>query len=241
MAAGRGTRLAPRTDHEPKCLTPLAGRPLLSLQLAALADAGGRPVAVVTGHLADHIARAAPDAHRFHNPDFASTHMVATLEAASEWLTTGTCVISYSDVAFDGAFLGPLLSAPGDIVVANNQGWRALWEARFDDPCDDAETFVVEPNSGRLLGIGDRPSSLDDVQGQFAGLFKTTPAGWEACTALLESLDDADRAQLQTTRLLSMLIARGVAVHTATCEGRWVEVDDEHDLEVAERYWSSTS
>ena len=61
LAAGLGTRLRPLTDRVPKCLIPIAGRPLLDYWLMALADAGVRQVMINTHHLRsqvrDHIAR----------------------------------------------------------------------------------------------------------------------------------------------------------------------------------------
>jgi histidinol-phosphate phosphatase family protein len=51
LAAGRGTRLKPLTDTVPKCLVPIANRPLLSYWTAALADAGVRDAWINTHHL----------------------------------------------------------------------------------------------------------------------------------------------------------------------------------------------
>ena len=55
LAAGLGTRMRPLTDHLPKPLVPLAGRPLLDHVLDRIAGAGV-PRAVVYGHFrADQI------------------------------------------------------------------------------------------------------------------------------------------------------------------------------------------
>jgi len=48
LAAGLGTRLRPLTDHTPKCLLPLANRPLLDYWLEALASAGVRDALINT-------------------------------------------------------------------------------------------------------------------------------------------------------------------------------------------------
>jgi mannose-1-phosphate guanylyltransferase len=48
LAAGLGTRLRPLTDRTPKCLVPIAGRPLLSYWLDALVLAGVRDVLINT-------------------------------------------------------------------------------------------------------------------------------------------------------------------------------------------------
>lgn len=55
LAAGRGTRLRPLTHHLPKPLVPLAGRPLLSYALDALARLEVDAVGINAYHLADAV------------------------------------------------------------------------------------------------------------------------------------------------------------------------------------------
>lgn len=56
LAAGLGTRLKPLTEATPKCLLPVAGRPMLDLWLDALARAGVNEVLVNAHHLAERVA-----------------------------------------------------------------------------------------------------------------------------------------------------------------------------------------
>ena len=55
LAAGLGTRLRPLTDHVPKCLVAIHGRPLLGYWLDMLLSAGIEPVLINTHHLADAV------------------------------------------------------------------------------------------------------------------------------------------------------------------------------------------
>jgi len=57
LAAGKGTRLKPLTDKIPKCLVPIAEKPLLEIWLLALRDAGVTDVLVNTHHLADQVQK----------------------------------------------------------------------------------------------------------------------------------------------------------------------------------------
>lgn len=61
LAAGLGTRLRPLTDHVPKCLVPVRGRPLLDIWLDAFEAAGVEEVLVNLHHrpqqVLDHLAR----------------------------------------------------------------------------------------------------------------------------------------------------------------------------------------
>ena len=56
LAAGEGTRLRPYTLDRPKCLVPLAGRPLLEWQTTALRRAGIDDVTILTGYRAEQVA-----------------------------------------------------------------------------------------------------------------------------------------------------------------------------------------
>jgi len=53
LAAGKGTRLAPMTDSIPKCLVPIAGKPLLLIWIKLFEKWGIREVLINTHHLAD--------------------------------------------------------------------------------------------------------------------------------------------------------------------------------------------
>ena len=55
LAAGLGTRLRPLTDSIPKCLVPIAGRPLLDYWIESLCDAGVSEARVNTHAHADQI------------------------------------------------------------------------------------------------------------------------------------------------------------------------------------------
>ena len=55
LAAGLGTRLQPYTDHTPKPLFPVLGRPLLDMMISHLIDAGCRAIIINTHHLPKQI------------------------------------------------------------------------------------------------------------------------------------------------------------------------------------------
>jgi MurNAc alpha-1-phosphate uridylyltransferase len=65
LAAGRGERLRPHTDHTPKPLLPVRGRPLIEWHLQALAAAGVREVVVNTAWLEDRFPPALGDGARW--------------------------------------------------------------------------------------------------------------------------------------------------------------------------------
>jgi MurNAc alpha-1-phosphate uridylyltransferase len=61
LAAGRGERMRPLTDHTPKPLLEVAGRPLIAWHLRRLAQAGIREVVINLSWLGESIAAALGD------------------------------------------------------------------------------------------------------------------------------------------------------------------------------------
>ncbi len=65
LAAGRGERMRPLTDHTPKPLLPVHGKPLIEWHLAALARDGVREVVINTAWLEQQIVDTLGDGSRF--------------------------------------------------------------------------------------------------------------------------------------------------------------------------------
>ena len=65
LAAGRGERLRPLTDHTPKPLLPVRGRPMIEWHLDALARAGVRRVVINTAWLEDQFPTVLGDGRRW--------------------------------------------------------------------------------------------------------------------------------------------------------------------------------
>src|ERR1700754_4000238 len=55
MAAGEGTRLRPITEHWPKPVLPIDGKPVVVTLVHELAAAGCERIVVVTGHLRQQV------------------------------------------------------------------------------------------------------------------------------------------------------------------------------------------
>jgi MurNAc alpha-1-phosphate uridylyltransferase len=64
LAAGRGERMRPLTDHTPKPLLPVGGKPLITWHLERLAAAGVTDVVINHAHLGEKIEAALGDGSR---------------------------------------------------------------------------------------------------------------------------------------------------------------------------------
>jgi N-acetyl-alpha-D-muramate 1-phosphate uridylyltransferase len=65
LAGGLATRLHPVTEHLPKALLPIAGRPFIHWQLGLLAQQGINEVVICIGHLGEQIQAAVGDGGGF--------------------------------------------------------------------------------------------------------------------------------------------------------------------------------
>ena len=106
--------------------------------------------------------------------------------------------------------------------------WKDLWLMRFEDPLLDAETFRLEGN--RVIEIGNRASSIEEIEGQYMGLVKYTPKGWAQVAKYLSRFNQDELDQLDMTKLLQGLIHAGVEVRATPVIDKWFEVDSEEDL-----------
>lgn len=233
LAAGRGSRLADMTKARPKCMVELNNRPLISWQTDALQAGGIADLCVVTGYRSEMIEAVG---HRtVFNPDWASTNMVASLLCAEAEITKPT-IASYSDIVYSSEVVLRMAEADGDVVVAYDTDWLRLWNARFDDPLSDAETFRVD-DEGRILEIGQKANDVSEIQGQYLGLLRFTPRAMSWIHKIVDAQDGL-REKLDMTSLLQLLISRGYPVQGIAISGNWCEIDDQEDLRVAEQLLS---
>ena len=228
LAAGRGSRMKNMTDDCPKCLVELRGKLLLDWQLAALRDAGIDQIAIVTGYKRDLLTDRG--LVEFYNLRWAETNMVSSLECAQTWLQDEPCIVSYSDIFFEPSAVKLLMASDTDLTVTYDPHWLIQWEKRFDDPLSDAETFRLRAD-GTLAEIGNKPKTIEEVEGQYMGLLKFTPRGWAEVQRIRASLSAEKRDRMHMTGTLQMIIESGrIPIAAIRYSGDWGEVDNQEDL-----------
>lgn len=230
LAAGRGSRMKSLTDERPKCLVELRGKPLLEWQLESLRAAGISDIAVVTGYKRELLA--GRGLSEFHNPRWAETNMVSSLACAESWLQGEPCIVSYSDIFYSPVAVQSLINCEATLAVTYDPNWLQLWTERFGDPLLDAETFRLSATH-TLAEIGNKPQSVDDVQGQYMGLLRFTPEGWAEVVRLRAELSPQQRDSMHMTNTLQRVIDAGrVPIEAIAYNGEWGEVDSSEDLSV---------
>ncbi|MFK7886607.1 MAG: N-acetylmuramate alpha-1-phosphate uridylyltransferase MurU [Gammaproteobacteria bacterium] len=155
LAAGRGERLRPFTDHTPKPLVPVAGYPLIDYHLRALAAADVRRVVINLAWLGEQIAEFVGDGQRYGIEVVYSDEGDEALETgggvvhAREWLGEEPFWVINSDVWTDYPLERLTALAPRDVahvvLVSNPEhhphGDFGLSDGRLRETGDTRFTF----------------------------------------------------------------------------------------------------
>lgn len=104
LAAGLGTRLRPLTERTPKCLIPVAGRPLLGFWFERLEAAGILDVLLNTHHLHEQVEEFVERTNRDSSLRIRTSHepvllgSAGTIRANAGWMDDAeTCLVVYAD------------------------------------------------------------------------------------------------------------------------------------------------
>ena len=158
LAAGRGERMRPLTDHYPKPLLTVRGLPLLSYPLRGLLRAGVGSVVINTGWLGDQIEPALGDSFPRVDPDF----------NGGAQLTSGRLGLNYSH---EGRGAGEALETAGGIVRALPLLKDVFWVAAGDVFAPDFDFslgLVKHFNASKALAhIWLVPNPAHNPQGDF--------------------------------------------------------------------------
>src|SRR5262245_13720852 len=135
IGAGRGSRLGPRTDHVPKTLVEVLGKPMLEHILAALEGAGvrRRDIVFVAGYAEEVVRERYPDLHYVRNAGWADNNILLSLLTAREHLEDGF-LSTYADIVYEADIVSKLLASPHDVTLGCDVAWRRRYVDRSQHP-----------------------------------------------------------------------------------------------------------
>ncbi|MFE4948940.1 phosphocholine cytidylyltransferase family protein [Leifsonia sp. NPDC056665] len=229
LAAGRGSRLKQHTAERPKCLVEFRGRPLLVRTVNSLRAGGVSRVTVLGGYRSELLQSFVDDGlvdDLIVNEDWEATNMVSTLLIASQSLRAGPAIVAYGDIFFSPRIVADLCRCPSPLAIAFDPDGVALWRERFANPLDDLEDFQLS-STGSVTRIGFKAASLAQPQGQYMGLVRTSPSGFELlCEAFYSQSDQS----LDMTSALQRVIESGGEIAGVANRDPWGEIDSPSDL-----------
>ncbi len=248
VAAGMGRRLSPYTDEMPKCLVPVAERPMLAWQLDAFRAHGITEFVIIRGYKGDvleaRVGELGGGIRFVDNDDYRTNNILWSLFKAEAELE-GPFLVSYSDIIYTPAVVQALVESSGDIALVIDQAFRDVYHGRSDHPLEQAEVSDLDEH-GNVKRVGKRALPVDEAWGEFIGLarFSAQGAQWmlDAWRELCEEYRGRDDDPFQRasafrnsylTDMLQHLIDAGRPVTPVGIHGQWREIDTVQDLERA--------
>lgn len=235
LAAGVGSRLMPYTANTPKAMVKLLGDHILSYQLKASSALGITNIGIVTGHKREEFKDLG--LREFYNKKYRSTNMVESLMIGSQFLLEAAddVIISYGDIVYEKRNLNQLIKTDADVAVMVDASWLDLWSKRMEDPLSDAESLKLGHNQS-IIELGKKPLNLDEINGQYTGLFKIKKSKinellhFYACLNKQAEYDGQPFERMYMTSFIQLLIDQKWDVRASIVNNGWLEVDTVADL-----------
>lgn len=140
LAAGRGERMRPLTDHTPKPLLPIGGKPLIVWHLERLAKAGFNEVVINHAHLGKQIEAALGDGHQWglhiqYSPEETALETAGGIANALHLLGNEPFLVVNGDVFTDMDFAQFRLAPDclAHLVLIDNPPQHAQGDFVFED------------------------------------------------------------------------------------------------------------
>lgn len=229
LAAGRGSRMSYMTENNPKCMIKFNNKTLLKRQVEIFRSTGIKDIGIVTGYNSSKIQE--ENLYQFHNDLWDKTQMVYSLSCADKWLKEYECIICYSDIFFEKSAVSSLLNDKSNFAITYDPNWYELWSKRFEDPLDDAESFILDSNN-LVSDIGRKVKTLNEIEGQYMGLIKLTPFSYKTILQTCLKMHDKLWTTMHMTELMQLLIKEKILkLNAIPYFGLWGEIDSISDLQ----------
>ncbi|MBV2234568.1 MAG: nucleotidyltransferase family protein [Sterolibacterium sp.] len=199
LAAGRGERMRPLSDHTPKPLLPVGGKPLIVWQIERLASAGIRNIVINHAHLGAQIESALGDGAQFgvqitYSPETEALETAGGIRQALPLLGDAPFLVVSGDVYCDCDYRQLLEQTP-----LAEDALACLW--MVDNPAwHVAGDFVLREGRLQLVSADDTTDAPRLTYANFglfrAALFATVAPGQKLpLRPLLDALMPAGRIQ----------------------------------------------
>jgi MurNAc alpha-1-phosphate uridylyltransferase len=167
LAAGRGERMRPLTDHTPKPLLAVRGKPLMQWPLEALARGGFSRAVVNTAWLGEQIAAMFNDVFVLQTPSGMREQLLKHEHVAIRYSHEGQDFGAALETAGGIARALPLLCPPDDDGASSDVFWVLagdVFAPDFEFRQADVERFIA---SGKLAHLWLVPNPAHNQRGDF--------------------------------------------------------------------------
>ena len=226
MAAGLGTRFGKMTETIPKGFVPVGGVPMVIRSIEALLRNGITRIIIGTGYKKEEyetlIARY-PQIECVYSPRYAETNSMYTLWNCREQIGDDDFLLLESDLVYSDNAISTLRTNPHpDIMLITPV-------TKFQDQ------YYVESDTSGILTNCSTDKNTVHAQGELVGIHKLSNAFYRCmCEEYAKVVDEKPKLGYEYQLLQMSQSGHPLYVFNAY-DVVWYEIDDERDLNYAEK------
>ncbi len=226
LAAGKGTRMLPLTQNQPKPMIPIANRRLIEWILAALKQSGITEVCIVTGYLAPVLEAYLGDGSTYdlrihYQRQIPQNGTAGGLLCAETWTAGEPFLLTFSDILFHYQNYSHAINTfhhySPDILLTVN------W---MEDPYLGAAVYW-DQDSYQITNIQEKPpKGTSTTHWNQAGFFVFTPTIFD----YLHRLNPSPRGEYELTEAISHSVCDKMHVQALPVQHFRFEVTTPEDV-----------
>ena len=224
LAAGIGSRLAPLTNTQPKCFVEVNGIPILFKQIDNLYENGIRDITIVAGYKSDYLIGRINVKYSgvkvIVNGDYNETNNMYSAYMARGEMKENFIMMN-ADVFFDASVIASLCKHEAPNAIVTEIG-------RYLD-----ESMKVKMEKQKIMAIS-KQISENEAYGVSIDIYKFSQNAGKAFFGCISHYIERKELNLWSEVALNDILLQ---VDFAACplNGRWVEIDNNEDLLLAEK------
>lgn len=233
LAASRGVEFGELTAHQPKCMLPLRGQPLLAQVVSPYTKVGIKNITVVRGYKKEAVNL--PHLQYVDNENYYCSGELVSLRTASDSIRQfqGDLIIGYGDVLLKQYILQLLLETTSDFAIVVDANWRDRSHRIRPDYVDcslpsSTQSFYTKVYLNQITST--IPES--EICGLWTGLLKVSQSAIATFQETLISL--CDRPQLYSQgripHLVNELVKHNHKIEVIYITGHWLDIDEIEDI-----------
>ncbi|SDY80718.1 sugar phosphate nucleotidyltransferase [Nitrosomonas halophila] len=237
LSAGQGRRLLPLTENTPKCLLPVAGRPVIAWQIDALLAAGIREIVVVAGFQSCQVEALLAERYReqvsirvLFNPFYEVADNLASCWIARQEMDADFLLLNGDTLLTEDLLASVLRARAAPIMLCVD--FKTVY---------DEDDMKVQLDAQRQIRQISKKLSADETDAESIGLIYFRGQGVQLFRQAVEqALRDARNLGSWYLAIIDGLAKEVGGVCSQSVAGfLWCEIDYIHDLHKAEKYFGS--
>lgn len=230
LSAGQGRRLLPLTENTPKCLLPVAGKPVIAWQIDTLLANGIQEIVIVAGFQIGKVEaliaeryQAYPAIRVVFNPFYEVADNLASCWIVREEMNTGFLLLNGDTLLGDNLLSGVLRAQTAPITLCID----------FKEIFDDDDMKVQLDAQGRVKQVS-KKLSAKETDAESIGLIRFNEKGAQLFyNAVDQALREPEKLGSWYLSIVSALAKQGVVGSHSVAGNHWCEIDFIQDLQKA--------